>query len=114
VFGLGLSITVSPLTAAVLAAVDPTQSGIGSAINNAVSRIAGLIAVAFTAVITGGATDFAGFRQAALVIAILLAVAGTVSALGIRNEQHDYERVSPESAARCHDRVAPPPAYARR
>ncbi len=41
VFGLGLSMTVSPLTAAILAAVDPTQSGIGSAINNAISRIAG-------------------------------------------------------------------------
>ena len=51
VFGLGLSITVSPLTAAILAAVDPAQSGIGSAVNNAVSRIAGLIAVAFTGVI---------------------------------------------------------------
>ncbi len=51
VFGLGLSMTVSPLTAAILAAVDPAQSGIGSAINNAVSRIAGLIAVAFTGVI---------------------------------------------------------------
>ena len=54
VFGLGLSITVSPLTAAILAAVDPAQSGIGSAINNAVSRIAGLIAIAFTGVIIPG------------------------------------------------------------
>ena len=51
VFGLGLSATVSPLTAAILAAVDPAQSGIGSAINNAISRIAGLIAIAFTGVI---------------------------------------------------------------
>ena len=58
VFGLGLSITVSPLTAAILAAVDPAQSGIGSAINNAVSRIAGLIAVAFTGVIVGGRNGF--------------------------------------------------------
>ncbi len=54
VFGLGLSITVSPLTAAILAAVDPAQSGIGSAVNNAVSRIAGLIAVAFAGVIIVG------------------------------------------------------------
>ena len=73
VFGLGLSMTVSPLTAAILAAVDPAQSGIGSAINNAVSRIAGLIAVAFTGVIIWGeatgrrsAVDFAGFRQGAI------------------------------------------------
>lgn len=110
VFGLGLSITVSPLTAAILAAVDPTQSGIGSAVNNAVSRIAGLIAVAFTGVITGGSVDFAGFRQGALVTAALLAIAGIVAAVGIRNAQCDFDRVQPEDAACCHDRAAPPPA----
>jgi predicted MFS family arabinose efflux permease len=114
VFGLGLSITVSPLTAAILAAVDQAQSGIGSAINNAVSRIAGLIAVAFTGVIIGGAVDFAGFRQGALVTAALFAVAGVISAIGIRNAQCDFDRVSPEDAACCHDRATPPPAYARR
>jgi len=114
VFGLGLSITVSPLTAAILAAVDPAQSGIGSAINNAVSRIAGLIAVAFTGVIIGGAMDFAGFRQGALVTAVLFAVAGVISAIGIRNAECDFDRVSPEDAACCHDRATPPPAYARR
>jgi EmrB/QacA subfamily drug resistance transporter len=114
VFGLGLSITVSPLTAAILAAVDPAQSGIGSAINNAVSRIAGLIAVAFTGVTIGGAMDFAGFRQGALVTAALFAVAGIISAIGIRNAECDFDRVSPEDAACCHDRATPPPAYARR
>jgi EmrB/QacA subfamily drug resistance transporter len=114
VFGLGLSITVSPLTAAILAAVDQAQSGIGSAINNAVSRIAGLIAVAFTGVIIGGAVDFAGFRQGAVVTAALFAVAGVISAIGIRNAQCDFDRVSPEDAACCHDRATPPPAYAHR
>ena len=114
VFGLGLSITVSPLTAAILAAVDPAQSGIGSAINNAVSRIASLIAIAFAGVIIGGAVDFAGFRQGALVTAGLFAVAGLISAIGIRNAQCDFDRVSPENAACCHDRTPPPPAYARR
>ena len=124
VFGLGLTITVSPLTAAVLAAVDPAQSGIGSAINNAVSRISGLIAVAFTGVIIAlgqrsdgkgaGAVDFAGFRHAALVTAVLFAVAAVVSAVGIRNAQGDMTRVTEESAASCHDRATPPPAYFRR
>ncbi|MFL6082368.1 MAG: MFS transporter [Mycobacterium sp.] len=114
VFGLGLSMTVSPLTAAILAAVDQAQSGIGSAINNAVSRIAGLIAVAFTGVIIGGAVDFAGFRQGALVTGALFAVAGVISAIGIRNAQCDFDRVSLEDAACCHDRVPPPPAYTRR
>ena len=111
VFGLGLTITVSPLTAAILAAVDPAQSGIGSAINNALSRIAGLIAVAFTGVILGGAVDFQGFRQGMLVTAGLFAIAGMVSAVGIRNDQCHLERVSPETAAPCHDRTTPPPAY---
>jgi EmrB/QacA subfamily drug resistance transporter len=114
VFGLGLSITVSPLTAAILAAVVPAQSGIGSAINNAVSRIAGLIAIAFTGVIIGGAVDFAGFRQGALVTAGLFAVAGLISALGIRNEQCDFNRLSPVSAAGCQDRAVAPPTIARR
>jgi EmrB/QacA subfamily drug resistance transporter len=43
-FSLGLSITVAPLTAAILAGVGEEEAGIGSAINNAVARVAGLIA----------------------------------------------------------------------
>jgi EmrB/QacA subfamily drug resistance transporter len=110
VFGVGLSVTVSPLTAAILAAVDPAQSGIGSAVNNAISRVAGLIAIAFTGVIIGGAVDFDGFRQGALVVAGLLAVAGVISALGVCNEECDFKRVTPESEAGCLDRATPPPA----
>jgi EmrB/QacA subfamily drug resistance transporter len=44
IFSLGLSITVAPLTAAILAGVDRREAGIGSAVNNAVARVAGLIA----------------------------------------------------------------------
>ena len=112
VFGLGLSITVSPLTAAILSAVDPAQSGIGSAINNAISRIAGLVAIAFTAVIIGGSMDFAGFRQGSFVVAGLFAIAGMISWAGISNGECDYRRVSSKVAAECHDRATPPPAYA--
>lgn len=46
VFGIGLSITVAPLTAAILGDVPRRQAGIASAINNAVARVAGLVAVA--------------------------------------------------------------------
>ena len=122
VFGLGLSMTVSPLTAAVLAAVDPAQSGIGSAINNAVSRIAGLIAIAFTGVIISlgersdgkamSSMDFAGFRQGSLVVAALFVVAGLISLAGVRNDECNYSRVSAKESAGCHDRTPPPPAFA--
>jgi EmrB/QacA subfamily drug resistance transporter len=46
VFALGLSMTVAPLTAAVLAGVDQSDAGIGSAVNNAIARVAGLLATA--------------------------------------------------------------------
>jgi hypothetical protein len=46
VFSLGLSMTVAPLTAAVLAGAERTQAGIASAVNNAVARVAGLIGTA--------------------------------------------------------------------
>lgn len=46
VFSLGLAFTVSPLTATVLADADESDAGIASAVNNAIARTAGLIAVA--------------------------------------------------------------------
>lgn len=52
-FGFGMAITVAPLTSAILGAIDERQAGIGSAINNAVARVAGLIAIAFIGLIVG-------------------------------------------------------------
>lgn len=46
VFGAGLCLTVAPLTATILGDVKKEQAGIASAVNNAVARIAGLLAVA--------------------------------------------------------------------
>jgi hypothetical protein len=46
VFGLGLAMTVAPLTATVLADADESNAGIASGVNNAIARVAGLVAIA--------------------------------------------------------------------
>ena len=57
VFGAGLCLTVAPLTSTILGDVNKDQAGIASAVNNAVARIAGLLAVAAVGAIV--ATQFA-------------------------------------------------------
>jgi EmrB/QacA subfamily drug resistance transporter len=92
VLGLGLSCTVAPLTAAVLAAADEHHAGIASGVNNAVARSAGLLAVAVIPAVSGLAgadyTDAAafgaGFDRAMLIGAGLLVLAGLLSALLVR------------------------------
>jgi Major Facilitator Superfamily len=46
IFGLGLAMTVAPLTATVLADADEHNAGIASGVNNAIARVASLIAIA--------------------------------------------------------------------
>ncbi|MEV8339359.1 MFS transporter [Leucobacter sp. NPDC077196] len=85
VMGLGLSIMVAPLTAAILGAIGPERSGIASAVNNAISRVAGLIVIALLATIVGGQLDLRGFHSAAIVTGVLFFAGAIVSFLGIRN-----------------------------
>jgi EmrB/QacA subfamily drug resistance transporter len=51
IFGIGLVLTVAPLTTTVMRSIDESHSGITSAVNNMISRFAGLVVVAFLGVI---------------------------------------------------------------
>jgi len=93
-FSLGLSMTVAPLTSAILGAISAQQAGVGSAVNNAVSRIAGLITVALIGVIVAGPLDVENFHRVIIVTAALLFAGAIVSYVGIRNPTTvDTERV---------------------
>ncbi|QBI20071.1 MFS transporter [Egibacter rhizosphaerae] len=94
VFGFGLALMVAPLTATALAAADEGRSGIASGINNAISRTAGLLAVAAIPPLVGLTGDAfadparlsAGFRDAMLVAAVIVASGGVLAWLTIRDE----------------------------
>ncbi|MDX6466329.1 MAG: hypothetical protein QOI27_1369 [Gaiellaceae bacterium] len=94
-FAIALSLIVAPLTTTVLNDAGPGDAGIASGINNAVARIAGLIAIAAVGVAAAGSTDHLtahGFHRAMLVVAVLLAVGGVLGAVGIVNPpRHERE-----------------------
>jgi EmrB/QacA subfamily drug resistance transporter len=92
-FGIGLSMTVAPLTATVLASADERHAGVASGVNNATARAAGLLAVAGLPAAVGlsGAalhmipTLNRGFHEAMLICSGLLVLAAAGSAILVDN-----------------------------
>src|SRR4051795_12217880 len=93
VFGLGLAITVAPLTSTAMSAAPVEHAGVASAVNNDVARAAALIAVAVLPAAAGITGDTyrdpvalaAGFHTAVLIAAVACALGGVLAAATIRN-----------------------------
>lgn len=107
VFSLGLAATVAPLTATVLDSVEERRVGVASGVNNGISRVAGLLAIAvlgavisakFGAAVGGGdgsnpltasepEASTAAFHLGIAIAAMLMLAGGVVSWLGIEDRQ---------------------------
>lgn len=116
--GLGLSLTVAPLTATALDSAGSRRAGIASGVNNAVARSAGLLAVAILPLAgglgTGSLTDPASlaptYRTAMLVCAGLLLAGAVIAAAGIPSAFTGEAGTAPAaSPVRVHCSVGGPP-----
>jgi EmrB/QacA subfamily drug resistance transporter len=95
VFGLGLAMTVAPLTATAMSSAPAERSGLASAVNNTVARTGSLLAVALLPAVAGITGDSylhppvfeTGFQHAAFIAAIICAAGGVLAAVTIRNGQ---------------------------
>ena len=108
VFGLGLATTVAPLTSAVLAAADDRHVGAASGVNNAVARLAGLLAVAVLPGVAGVDTAAApavldtAVDRAMVGSAALAALGGVIAFLTVRDGRATSTPTVPTHHP-CHD-----------
>jgi len=109
VFGLGIAITVAPLTATAMSSAPAKHSGIASAVNNDVARFGGLLAVAALPALAGitGAVYLhppalaAGFRTAVLISGALCAAGGLLAAVTITNPARARRRPGADVPDQC-------------
>jgi len=108
VLGAGLAALITPITATVLASVDAPHSGIASAVNNALSRLGQMIAVALLPLAAGiSGADFenpaklaAGFPAAMTIAAAASSAAALLAWITIRGDALSLPAVDTKPAAR--------------
>jgi EmrB/QacA subfamily drug resistance transporter len=101
-WGLGIGLAVTPLTAAVLAAVSDADLGEASAINDEASRLGGVLLIAVVPVLIGatgghslGHALQSGYRPAMIAIAAMCGAAAIITALFVSDRRTDAPRLAP-------------------
>jgi EmrB/QacA subfamily drug resistance transporter len=109
-FGLGMTVTVSPLTAAVLGAVDRRRAGVASAVNNVAARLAGLLGIAVIPAVagidTGGGVARSldsGYPTALRISAAICAAGAVIAWLTVRSSASVRSIIHPDPQHACHD-----------
>ena len=116
-FGLGMTVTVSPLTAAVLRAVDRRRTGVASAVNNVAARLAGLLGIAVIPAVagidTGGGVARSlesGYPTALRISAAICAAGAVIAWLTVRSSAPVRSIIHPHPQHACHDPCVEEPA----
>jgi hypothetical protein len=107
VFGLGLSMTVAPLTMTVLADADEHNAGIASGVNNAIARVAGLVAIAAVGAVVAASfaskledeVGAAALRRPEVAKAVQEAERQPLSTVSVQGVPEDVQASVRESAA---------------
>jgi EmrB/QacA subfamily drug resistance transporter len=115
VLGVGLVLTVAPLTSTAMSSAPGEHAGLASAVNNDVARAAGLLAVAILPVVSGLTGDaylhpavfVHGFRIATVIAACLCVLGALIAVLTIRNTP-DGRVDHPSLTQPCVGATAPP------
>jgi len=121
VFGLGMAVTVAPLTSTAMSSVPARHAGIASAVNNDLARFGGLLAVAVLPALAGitdavylhPAALAAGFRTAAFISGGLCAAGGLLAAVTITNPREVSRSAGEPPSGEClHCALDAPPLIA--
>jgi predicted MFS family arabinose efflux permease len=109
-FGLGMTVTVSPLTAAVLGAVDRRRAGVASAVNNVAARLAGLLGIAVIPAVAGidsgggvARSLDTGYPTALRISAVACAAGAVIAWLFVRDSATVRPVTHPAQTHGCHD-----------
>jgi len=97
--GVGMGMTMTPVTAAAMSAVAVDKAGVGSAVLNSARQVGGSLGIAVMGAIVAGAADYlTGFKDALQLGSALCLAGAVVAVLAIRKIEHPHAAAAPAAA----------------